>query len=155
MNKNSFTTTISVDQTPQEAFAAINDVRKWWTGVIEGPTDVLGGEFTYRYKDMHYSKQQVTELVPGRKVVWTVTDSALQFVEHKDEWTGTKLVFDIARKGNQTEICFTQVGLVPNFDCYGACSRGWTQLLQALGALIASKGQPDLKTATRNAERLA
>jgi uncharacterized protein YndB with AHSA1/START domain len=154
MKDNSFTTTITVDRTPEEAFAAINDSRRWWGGAIEGPTNVLGGEFTYRYKDIHFSKQQVTELVPGRKVVWTVTDSALQFAEHKDEWTGTKLVFDIARKGDKTEVRFTHVGLVPDFDCYGPCSKGWTHLLHELGAFIASKGQPDLKAAARSAKHL-
>jgi hypothetical protein len=51
MKKRSFTTTISVDQTPNEAFAAVNNVRGWWSGEIEGATDKLGAEFTYRYKD--------------------------------------------------------------------------------------------------------
>lgn len=142
MNDNSFTTTLTVDQTPEDAFAAINDTRSWWSGTIEGPTNVLGGEFSYRYQDKHFSKQRVTELVPGRKVVWTVTDSALQFAERKDEWTGTKLVFDIARKGDKTEVHFTHVGLLPDFDCYSACSKGWTHLLRELGALIASTRQP-------------
>jgi uncharacterized protein YndB with AHSA1/START domain len=155
MNDQSFTTTIRVAQTPEEAFAAINDTRRWWSGTIEGPTDVLGAEFSYRYKDIHFSKQQVTELVPSRKVVWTVTDSALQFAQHKDEWTGTQLVFEIARKGNETEVRFTHVGLLPDFDCYSACSKGWTHLLQELGALIASKGQPELKAAGRTPERRA
>jgi hypothetical protein len=150
MNDNSFTTTISVDQTPEAAFEAINDTRRWWGGTIEGPTDVLGGEFSYRYQDIHYSKQQVTELVPGRKVVWTVTDSALQFAEHKDEWTGTKLMFDIARKGDKTEIRFRHVGLVPDFDCYGACSKAWTHLVHELGAFIASKEQSALKVAAQS-----
>ena len=154
MNKNGFSTSITVDQTPEEAFAAINDVRRWWEGAIEGPTNVLGGEFSYRYKDIHFSKQQVTELVPGRKVVWTVTDSALQFAEHKDEWTGTQLVFEITQKGDQTEVRFTHVGLVPDFDCYGACSKAWTHLLHELGAFIASKGHPIPKAAARSAKRL-
>jgi hypothetical protein len=51
MKKRSFTTTISVDQTPNEAFAAVNNVRGWWSGEIEDATDKLGAEFTYRYKD--------------------------------------------------------------------------------------------------------
>lgn len=153
MNNHSFTTTIIVDQTPEEAFAAINDPRSWWPGAFEGQTALLGAEFTYRYKDLHFSKQQVTELVPGRKVVWAVTDSALQFAEHKDEWTGTQLVFDLARKGDQTEIRFTHVGLVPDFDCYGACSKGWTQIVRELGAFIASRGQPGLKATAGSAGR--
>ena len=134
MKDNSFTTTITVDQTPEQAFAAINDPRRWWSEAIEGPTDAVGGEFTFKYKDVHFSKQQVTELVPGRRVVWTVTDSALQFVDHKDEWTGTKLVFEIARKDDKTEVTFRHEGLVPEFDCYEACSKGWTHLLHELEA---------------------
>src|SRR6266545_1904771 len=46
-----FTTTISVDQSPEEAFAAINNVRGWWGENIEGSTANLGDEWTYRYKD--------------------------------------------------------------------------------------------------------
>lgn len=155
MTDNSFSTAITVDQTPEEAFAAINDPRSWWLGTIEGMSNVLGGEFTYRYKDLHFSKQQVTELVPGRKVVWTVTDSALQFAAHQDEWTGTKLVFEIAQHGDKTEVRFTHLGLVPSFDCYGACSKGWTQVLHALEAFLASQGKPAPKAAARSAERRA
>ena len=138
MRKDSFTKTISVDQTPEQAFSAINDVRGWWSGAIEGPTDALGGEFTYRYADIHFSKQKVTELVPGEKVVWTITDSALQFAEPKDEWTGTKVIFDISTKGDKTEVRFRHEGLIPEFACYGGCSKGWTHVINELGAFIAS-----------------
>ena len=42
MKKRSFTTTILVDQTPNQAFAAINNVRGWWSGEIEGATASRG-----------------------------------------------------------------------------------------------------------------
>src|SRR5271166_1997024 len=106
-----YTTTFTVDQTPEEAFAAINNVRGWWSGEIEGSTDKLGAEFIYRYKDLHYSKKMITELVPGKKVVWLVLDSQLNFIEDKTEWNGTKITFEISKNGDKTEVRFTHVGL--------------------------------------------
>ena len=56
MNDQNLTITFTVDQTPEEVFTAINDVRGWWSGEIEGSTDQLGAEWPYRYQDIHYSK---------------------------------------------------------------------------------------------------
>src|SRR5579864_1398194 len=112
MKGQNYTRTFTVDQTPEEAFAAINNVRGWWSGEIEGSSDKLGDEFTYRYKDVHHSTQKITELIPGHKVVWLVLDGCLNFVEDKSEWKGTKIAFEIAKKGGKTEIRFTHVGLV-------------------------------------------
>ena len=55
MTKQHLTAAFTVDKTPDEAFAAINNVRAWWSGEIDGVTDERGAEWTYRYKDIHYS----------------------------------------------------------------------------------------------------
>ncbi len=145
MKNQNFSTTILVDRSPEEVFAAINNVRGWWSGQIDGDTDKLGAEFTYRYKDAHRTRQKVTEFVPGKKVVWRVLDSELTFVSDKSEWNGTDIVFDISKKGRQTELRFTHVGLVPRFQCYGDCSSAWGTLINKnLSKLIATgKPQPD------------
>jgi hypothetical protein len=64
--------------------------------------------------------------VPGKRIVWHVTDAFLSFVEDKTEWNGTDIVFDIAKKGDKTEVRFTHVGLVPKCECYGGCSGAWS-----------------------------
>jgi len=145
MNDQGFTTSFSVDQTPQEAFNAISSVRGWWSGEIEGDTDKLGAEFTYRYKDVHRSKQTVTEFIPGKKVVWHVSDSQLSFVEDKSEWNDTDIVFEISETEGKTEVRFTHVGLVPQYECFGSCSNAWGTLVNGnLRKLITTgKVQPD------------
>jgi hypothetical protein len=90
-----------VDKSPAEVFAAINNVRGWWSGEIDGPTDKLGAEFTYRYQDLHHSTQKIAELVPGKKIVWHVKDAAINFVKDKAEWNGTDVVFKIAKRATR------------------------------------------------------
>ena len=104
MSEQNFTVAFSVDQTPEEVFDAINNVRGWWSGEIIGATDKLGAEFTYSVPDAHRSKQKITEFVPGKKVVWHVLDAHLSFVKDKDEWKGTDIVFEIAKKGDENKI---------------------------------------------------
>ena len=147
MNNQNFTTTFSVDQTPEEAFDAINNVRGWWSGEIEGSTDKLGDEFTYRYEDIHCSKQKVTKLIPSKRVVWLVLDGYLNFTKDKTEWKGTEITFEIYKKGDKTEIRFTHLGLVPESGCFNACSNAWGSYINgSLRNLITTgKGHPNQK----------
>ena len=146
MNKQDFTTTFSVNQTPEAVFKAINNVHGWWSGEIEGDTDKLGAEFTYQYKDLHRSKQKIAKLKPGRKVVWQVVDSRLTFLKNKSEWTGTEIIFEISTKKGKTKIRFTHAGLAPEIECYGSCSNAWRILVNGnLRKLITTgEDQPDV-----------
>jgi activator of Hsp90 ATPase-like protein len=147
MKGENFTVVIRVDRSPQEVYDAVNDVRSWWSGEIDGPTDRLGGVWTYRYQDLHRSTQKVTRLEPGKKVVWHVEDADLSFVKDRKEWNGTDIVFDIAKKGGQTELRFTHVGLRPTIQCYGDCSGAWTFYIQdsLQKRIVNGKGSPNPK----------
>ena len=61
MAGKNYTTAFLVEKSPDEVFASINDVRGWWTGDVEGSADELGAEFTYRYQNLHFSRQKITE----------------------------------------------------------------------------------------------
>jgi hypothetical protein len=144
VNSADFTTTLSVYQSPEQVFDAVNNVRGWWSGQIDGRTDQLGADFTYRYENLHRSTQKITEFVPGRKVVWHVVASHIDFVNDKTEWNGTDIIFEIARKGDKTELHFTHTGLIPSIECYGKCVGAWAFYIEeSLRDLITTgKGAP-------------
>ncbi|MEO6610291.1 MAG: SRPBCC domain-containing protein, partial [Aestuariivirga sp.] len=102
----------------------------------------------YRHNPYHVSTQTITELVPDKKVVWKISKSHLNFVEKGDEWDGTEVIFEIAKKGSKTELLVTHSGLVPDFQCFKDCSAGWNYYLrESLKPFIETgEGQPDPKS---------
>lgn len=145
MQSQDFSLSLSFDASPEVVYAAILDTRSWWSGQIEGSTDTLGRDFRYRYGQLHDSTQQVRELLPGRRVVWHVTEAHLSFTPDPAEWRGTDIEFELQAEGASTRLHFRHVGLSPRFDCFQACSSGWTALLtKNLRERVASgEAQPD------------
>jgi len=143
LTTSDFTTAFFVDQTPTEVFNAVNNVRGWWQGEVGGNTDKLDDEFTYSMKDFHFSKQRLIEVVPDKKIVWLVTGSELNFLKNKSEWTGTRINFEISEINNKTQLRFTHLGLIPDIECYGSCSNGWSKLIQEslLSLITTGKGK--------------
>ena len=155
MNDRNFTINFTVDQTPEAAFAAINNVRGWWSEDVVGSTDKLGETFNYRYKDVHRCTVKVTELIPGKRVSWHILENYFSFTEDRSEWTDTNVVFDIAKKDGKTEIRLTHQGLVPEYECYDICSDGWSTYIKgSLRNLITTgKGQPNVGQPLTESER--
>ena len=139
MTASDFTTTILVDQAPSAVFEAIKHPQNWWPGEIKGSAEKLNDEFTYRYKEFHFSKQRIVEMIPDKKVVWLVTESIINYVEDKNEWTGTKISFEITEQDNKTLLRFSHLGLVPQIECFDSCSNSWSQIIrQSLFSLIST-----------------
>lgn len=137
MTTRDFTTTLIIDQPVNQVFNAINNPQNWWSGEIQGSADKLNDEFTYRYKEFHFSRQRIVEMIPDQKVVWLVTESIINYAEDKDEWTGTKISFEITGQHNKTQLRFTHLGLDPDIECFDSCSNSWSQLIhQSLFSLI-------------------
>src|ERR1051325_9457581 len=130
MANKDFTTAIEMGKSPKDVFNAINDVSSWWQGEINGNSNKLGDEFAYRMKEFHFSKQKVVEFIPYQKIVWLITECKLNFIKDKNEWTGTKIIFEITEINKKTQLRLTHQGLVPDIECYGACSNAWTQLIK-------------------------
>ena len=147
MEKKNYTATIKVDASAEKAFNCINKVSEWWSENLVGDSENLNGIFTINFGGDLFVTHQLVEVVPNKKVVWLVTDCYLSWLKDKKEWQGTKMSFEIATKGNSTEINFTHIGLVPEVECFNDCVKGWDQYIKdsLLKLITEGKGAPQIK----------
>jgi len=102
---------IEVARSPNEVFNHITKgVSEFWPEEFTGESTKLGDEFVFSTGNSHYSKNKVVELIPNKKVVWLVTES-IRKTDNFD-WTGTKMIFELTPKGDDTLVQFTYDGVV-------------------------------------------
>jgi hypothetical protein len=144
-NMQDFSVSFTVENSPVEVFNAINNVRGWWSEEVEGVTDQVGAIWNYHFQDVHRCTVEVTELVPGKSVVWKVLDNDFKFTQDKTEWIGNTIVFLIIKDEGKTKITFTQEGLTPAYECYEICEGAWTNYVtDSLKKLIETgQGKPN------------
>jgi hypothetical protein len=142
-----FSVAIQVDASPEAVYNAVNSPEQWWSMAVDGAADKRDAEFFHRYRDFHYCKLKVDELIPGKRVAWLVLDNYFSFIKDQSEWKGTRIIFDIAAVGDRTELRFTHEGLVPEDECYQLCESEWTKYItKSLHGLITTgKGSPNAK----------
>jgi len=134
----SYSTSLEIAASPQDVFNSVNDVSKWWVRQVvgtstefEGKSSDLDDEFILRHSDVHYSKHKLIEFILNKKVVWLVTDSRLTWIkENKEEWTGTKMIFEIVAEEEKNTLMFTHDGLVPQLECYEHCVHFWERVIK-------------------------
>lgn len=137
MKQDNFTYSFTSSKSAKEIFELLLHIEQWWSGLyeetIKGKSQQLNDEFSFKAGGgMHDTTQKLVELIPNKKIVWLVTKSNLTFLSKPDEWTNTKLCFDINSNGDKTTVTFTHDGLTPQIECYNACSGGWTGYLDNL-----------------------
>lgn len=125
MATTNYTHSFTVAATPEAVYEAITRVTDWWTIHADGRTEAQGDAFVVRFGDVHRTKQRITEAQRGKRMVWHVTESYLPWLQDREEWKGTDIVFDIASTGNGTRLTVTHVGLTPQVECYAQCEKGW------------------------------
>ena len=124
--QSSFTANIS----PREAFENISRVSEWWSTDFEGKSAEPNDVFTVRFESGDMYKVKVAEIIPDKKIIWEVIDSYQGWHPDHTEWVGTKIVWEVFPQKDGVEVQMTHVGLVPEFECFDLCSKGWDFLTQ-------------------------
>jgi predicted lipoprotein with Yx(FWY)xxD motif len=139
-----FTASFTTDRSRDEVFAAIRDVRGWWSESVRGASAERGDSFRFEVPGVHTCTMTLTEVAPGERMVWHVTDSWVVFAADTAEWEDTDVVFTLADRDGRTVVTFTHVGLSPAVECYDLCTDAWTGFVTgSLKQLIETgRGEP-------------
>ncbi len=110
MKNHIYTTSIEVPFSPNYVFNQVIDLTTWWPEEYIGEGIRPDTEFVFKTGEGHYSKNKVVEFEPGKKLVWLTTES-IRKADNFD-WTGTRFIFELTPKAENTLIEFTYDGIV-------------------------------------------
>lgn len=143
MKQQDYNITITAAISAEEAFEKISNVADWWTKSFKGKAKEAGDTFTIQFGETRVAFE-IVEAARPKKIVWRVTNSYLHWLNNKDEWQGTKIVWEVSSKNKRTQITMTHVGLTPGIECYYNCVKGWDEYINEslLKLLTVDKGAP-------------
>jgi len=146
MKQQNYQCSISANVTAQYAFECITHISEWWTANFESSSQKLNDVWTVYFGET-FVTAKVVEMSPYKQIVWEVIDCYLHWLNAKTEWNNTKLMWEISATDHSTLINFTHIGLVPGFECYRNCVKGWDHYVkESLFKLMTTgKGLPEAK----------
>ncbi|HEY4195129.1 MAG TPA: SRPBCC domain-containing protein [Mucilaginibacter sp.] len=130
MENNDFNSSISAKISADEAIKRIGRVPEWWGVTFSGNSEKQNDQFIVKMGGDSFFNFTVTELIPGKRVVWLVTDCYMPWYTDKKEWLNTRLIFDVTENNGLTELKFTHEGLTPEVECFKDCKPGWTHWIK-------------------------
>jgi hypothetical protein len=130
MENNNFNIRIIAKIGANEAIKKISNVSAWWGVTVTGNAEKQNDRFVVTMGGDSFFDFTVTEMIPGKKIVWLVTDCHMPWYSDKKEWANTRLIFDFHEDNGETSLRFMHEGLTPEVECYKDCEPGWTHWIQ-------------------------
>ncbi|HET6990556.1 MAG TPA: SRPBCC domain-containing protein, partial [Bacteroidia bacterium] len=107
MKKQGFTCSFTANISANDAIKKISKVSDWWGVTFSGNAEKQNDKFVIKMGNGAFFNCTVSELIPGKKVVWSVGDCNMPWYSNKKEWSDTKMIFDILESNGVSTITFT------------------------------------------------
>ncbi|OQP48023.1 ATPase [Niastella yeongjuensis] len=146
---NDFNSSFSAPISASEAIKKISNITGWWGVNLTGNSEKQNDTFQITMGNDAFFDCTVTELVPGKRVVWSVSDCFMPWFTNKKEWSNTRLIFDLHENNGNTELQFTHEGLTPDIECYKDCEQGWTHWIKTSLQAYLTTGQGVFRKPTK------
>jgi uncharacterized protein YndB with AHSA1/START domain len=118
---------VLIDAPAERVYEAITEEKglaSWWTvQVVAKPA--VGSMAEFRFGDRYHAGMRILALEPPGRVEWLC-------VSGDDEWVGTRLAFDLEKRGDQTLLRFRHGLWRDATDFYASCNFNWGHYLASL-----------------------
>ncbi|HSB92127.1 MAG TPA: SRPBCC family protein [Flavitalea sp.] len=131
VDKNNYHHSIQTNASAERIMKSLTDeINDWWTKDFTGAAAKQSDEFTVRFGNTQKSFV-VENMVPAKRITWKCIKAYIDadFLKNKNEWVGTKIHWEIQRRGDQSELTLTHEGLTKGIECYEICEKGWDYYL--------------------------
>jgi len=98
MEKKNFQSSISAKISANEVIKKISNIPSWWGVTFSGSSEKQNDKFIIKMSGDSFFNFTIAELIPGKRVVWLVTDCNMPWYADKKEWANNKLIFDLNEK---------------------------------------------------------
>lgn len=123
---------VGAQASPEDVYDALSTntgLSGWWTQQTSGGDGDAGDTIEFRFSDLGGFDMRIDELVPAKRVAWTVTGGP-------DEWIGTKVRFDLHTVDDHTIVMFKHEGWAEPVEFMHHCSTKWASYLLSLRAFV-------------------
>lgn len=116
-----------IDAPAEKVYRALTEregLAGWWT-VQAAATPVAGSVADFKFGDRYHTAMRVAALKPPTRVEW-------ECEKGDEEWVGTRVVFDLEPKVDQTLVRFVHEGWREATDYFASCNYNWGYYLTSL-----------------------